>query len=315
MKGINEYDQPCSFKFIFNYCKNKLHKENISDDKLKFLLSICLNSGVDKGLFVLSNYNPMCWSISKDYFVDNDKNDYFEDESNNMRNKKRSISAKDKEMPVEELVKLVNESRLTNLQILISVSILKSPNNEADLDTILNFVNSQEFNILGKDCTPKSTDPKRAILASLSKNASTNPLFMKGNEENKWTIGPNNVFYGMTSLPDGFLELLAQSKSQSDIIELTELQKIIMKAISLENGYPCPLSKIYEFVKPKYEKLRRRDGSSYATNAKRAIQASLSNNSSNNPIFQPVEGPDQDELYWTLSERGERHLFMIKDYE
>lgn len=215
------------------------------------------------------------------------------------------------DLPTEVLLEKVKDSKLTSLQILISISILKTDNLESKLEDILDFVCENQEYLIGKDGIPKSTDPKRAILASLSKNASTNPLFVKGDEENTWKIGPNNVLYGCTSVPAGLIEYLTQSKSLNDNYELTELQKMIMVSIAMENG-PCPLKKIYEFVKPQYNRLKRRDGSSYASNAKRAIQASLSNNSSNRPIFQMVDGPDEEDTYWALTERGEEQLETLR---
>jgi len=215
-------------------------------------------------------------------------------------------------IPPEELLERVKDSKLTNLQILISISIIRSPNYEAHLDYILNFVCQHYTYLLGRDGNPKATDPKRAVLASLSKNASSSPLFVKVGDV--WKIGPKNVLYGLREVIPGLMEYITVSKLPGDAIELTELQKMIMRAISLEGG-TCGLEKIYEYVKPRYDRLKRRDGSSYATNARRAIQASLSNNSSNRPIFQLVGTNSDEETLWALTERGQESLDMINSNE
>lgn len=215
-------------------------------------------------------------------------------------------------IPAEELLDRVKESKLTNLQILISISIIRSPNYEARLDYILDFVCQHYTYLLGRDGNPKATDPKRAVLASLSKNASSSPLFVKINDV--WRIGPKNVLYGSKEVIPGLMEYITISKAPGDAIELTELQKMIMRAISLEGG-TCGLERIYEYVKPRYDRLKRRDGSSYATNARRAIQASLSNNSSNRPIFQLVGTNTDEETLWSLTERGQESLDLINTNE
>lgn len=322
--AILNYGKPCTFKKIFDHCEEYFIREGLNTEHLKSNLKFCLKNDE---LFNFLESDPTGWYINetalfqelkKDKHQKPEKNKVLGGEVNHQLEvtsfpKKRKLIFSGDDIPLEELIKRVNESKLTNLQILISIPILQSPKAEADLETILNFVYSHQSQFLGKDSTLKTTDPKRAILASLSKNASTNPLFMKGNEENTWAIGPSNVLYGISTLPDEFFGSILQTRCQNDIIELTELQKMIMRAISFEKGRPCPLQKICDYVNPKYENLKRRDGSSYATNAKRAIQASLSNNSSNRPIFQPTNGPNEDEMYWTLTERGERHLDLIED--
>lgn len=215
-------------------------------------------------------------------------------------------------IPAEELLEKVKDSKLTNLQILISISIIKSPNFEAKLDYILDFVCQHYTYLLGRDGNPKATDPKRAVLASLSKNASSSPLFVKIGDV--WKIGPKNVLYGSKEVIPGLMEYITVSKAPGDAVELTELQKMIMRAISLEGG-TCGLEKIYDYVKLRYDRLKRRDGSSYATNARRAIQASLSNNSSNRPIFQLVGSNQDDETLWALTERGLESLELINTNE
>lgn len=215
-------------------------------------------------------------------------------------------------IPADELLEKVKDSKLTNLQILISISIIKSPNYEARLDYILDFVCQHYTYLLGRDGNPKATDPKRAVLASLSKNASSSPLFVKIGDV--WKIGPKNVLYGSKEVIPGLMEYITVSKAPGDAVELTELQKMIMRAISLEGG-TCGLEKIYDYVKLRYDRLKRRDGSSYATNARRAIQASLSNNSSNRPIFQLVGSNQDDETLWSLTERGLESLELINTNE
>ena len=215
-------------------------------------------------------------------------------------------------IPADELLEKVKDSKLTNLQILISISIIKSPNYEARLDYILDFVCQHYTYLLGRDGNPKATDPKRAVLASLSKNASSSPLFVKVGDV--WKIGPKNVLYGSKEVIPGLMEYITVSKAPGDAVELTELQKMIMRAISLEGG-TCGLEKIYDYVKLRYDRLKRRDGSSYATNARRAIQASLSNNSSNRPIFQLVGSNQDDETLWSLTDRGLESLELINTNE
>lgn len=311
-------------KKILGHC---LTYSGVEELYLEERVHTALNSG--KSYFVYRDKDSV-WTLNKDSFF------FVEDLSGKHQKKaKRSYSIQNEDpdylgtsqqkkkfcdipnltnISEEELIERIKESKLTSLQILISISILKTVGLESKLDDILNFVCENQGCLIGKDGIPKSTDPKRAILASLSKNASTNPLFVKGEEDNTWKIGPNNVLYGFTTVPNGLVDYLSQAKTLNENYELTELQKMIMVSIALEKG-PCPLRKIYEFVKPKYTKLKRRDGSSYASNAKRAIQASLSNNSSNRPIFQMAEGPDDNDTYWTLTERGQEQLDTLKTGE
>lgn len=215
-------------------------------------------------------------------------------------------------IPPEELLERVKESKLTNLQILISISIIRNTNYEARLDYILDFVCQNYAYLLGRDGNPKATDPKRAVLASLSKNASSSPLFIRVGDV--WKIGPKNVLYGCKYVIPGLMEYITVSKAPGDSVELTELQKMIMRAIALDGG-TCALERIYEYVKPRYDRLKRRDGTSYASNARRAIQASLSNNSSNRPIFQLVGTNSNEETLWSLTERGQEALELINTNE
>lgn len=295
-------------------------------NKGKYIENSILNSfkkGLEKSILLKNEENDI-WDINyhdieslSDKLEQNKRikrKDINNDKNIVLRNKKkrpRDTTPLDK-LDDEELFERIKESKLTMLQLLITISILQSPNSEASVESILEFVDKHQEYIAGKDSTPKTTDPKRAILASLSKNASTNPLFIKEDDENIWKIGPNNLFYGLDYVPKGLLNYISQAKANSDKVELTDLQKMIIKAITLENGKPCTLEKIYEYVKPRYEKLKRRDGSSYATNVKRALQASLSNNSSSRPIFQAVEGENDKSTLWTLTERGELFLNSLE---
>ena len=61
--------------------------------------------------------------------------------------------------------------------------------------------------------------------------------------------------------------------------ELTELQILIMHSLYAEGG-TATFEQIYEHVIKKYDSIRRRDGTPYTSDCKRAISSSLSNNSS-----------------------------------
>lgn len=62
--------------------------------------------------------------------------------------------------------------------------------------------------------------------------------------------------------------------SHPDVPPLTDLQIYITEAI-LNEGDSCPFEKIYEYVSKRWKNIKRRDGSNYATDCRRAIQANL----------------------------------------
>lgn len=65
---------------------------------------------------------------------------------------------------------------LTALQLLISRCIIEK-GGACDFETIHQYVSHNRDQLRGRDGQPKSTDCRRAILASLSKNTRTQPLF------------------------------------------------------------------------------------------------------------------------------------------
>lgn len=309
-----QHGYPCKVRNILERCNKELRKLNIHVSNLdSFIVSILENK---RSLFIRDKSKKDVWYLDEKALQFEEK----KDERKEQRKRKRSIPENvmgiDKKkgnicMDIEALIKRINESKLTNLQILMSICILESPKHETKLEAILEYIKNNQKYFTSKDGTPKSTDAKRAILASLSKNASTKPLFIKGNEEGTWRIGPQNLFYGISEVPNNLMEEIIESRSHENNIELTELQKMIIKAIARKKGKPCQLKDIVEYVEPRYNQLKRKDGSSYATNTKRAIQASLNNNSNNRRIFEMIENHDENRIYWSLSQRGKYILKLI----
>jgi len=72
----------------------------------------------------------------------------------------------------------------------------------------------------------------------------------------------------------------------SESAKLSDLQAAITQAIAF-HGEPCPFEKIYEYVnnKLKEKDIRRRDGTPYATDCRRAIQANLRANPHHATLF------------------------------
>jgi len=66
--------------------------------------------------------------------------------------------------------------------------------------------------------------------------------------------------------------------------ELTELQALIIEAIAEQNGC-AHIDIITEYVSKRWGSVRRRDGSKYASDCRRAVQASLANHPSARPLF------------------------------
>ena len=89
--------------------------------------------------------------------------------------------------------------------------------------------------------------------------------------------------------------------SEDDIKEeLTELQILIMQSLAIEGG-SGHFDQIYEHVSKKYETIRRRDGTPYTSDCKRAISSSLSNNSSA-PFFKKEN--KKGNWYWSLTKKA-----------
>lgn len=175
----------------------------------------------------------------------------------------------------------------------------------------------------------QSTDCKRAILASLSKNIRTQPLFKRANDTKWWwLLGEYNPLYSpqidmmATQLPmideplhDSVLQNSALSASLSagksrsknrskDNGVLTELQVLIIESIA-ECGGTATIEQITDGVSQQWGSLRRRDGSKYTADCRRAVQASLANNPSSRPIFRKES---RKKGIWGLARRATEYL-------
>jgi len=86
---------------------------------------------------------------------------------------------------------------------------------------------------------------------------------------------------------------------------LTELQILIIKAIQ-QTGGSANFEQILEHVKPSFEKLRRRNGSPYTSECRRALLASLSNNPASKPFFKKEKSGGTNS--WSLAKRSLEYL-------
>jgi hypothetical protein len=202
---------------------------------------------------------------------------------------------------------------LTDLQRLISEVIIVD-GGSSHFNSIHEYVLKNWTKIRGKDGQPKTNDCRRAILASLSKNLYSHPLFMRDSKnEGHWKMAAYNPLKNYTSLPE-----IPQPdhKNGLDLGALTDLQKLIIRAIGISQNHRCDFELVNEYVSQRWDQLRRRDGSPYAANIKRAIQASLSNNSASQPIFQKEskELPGVKGI-WSLSSRGLEFFNLLEKEE
>eukprot|EP01125_Pyxidicula_operculata_P018779 TRINITY_DN6714_c0_g1_i2.p1 TRINITY_DN6714_c0_g1~~TRINITY_DN6714_c0_g1_i2.p1 ORF type:complete len:348 (-),score=43.05 TRINITY_DN6714_c0_g1_i2:85-1128(-) len=99
-----------------------------------------------------------------------------------------------------------------------------------------------------------------------------------------------------------------------DVPKLTDLQMMITQAI-LQNGEPCPFEKIYEFVSANWKGMRRRDGTPYSTDCRRAIQANLRQNPNHISLFiKDTDSQNSWRLCHTIEE-SMRSKEKLKDRE
>eukprot|EP00004_Rigifila_ramosa_P003956 TRINITY_DN1431_c0_g1_i1.p1 TRINITY_DN1431_c0_g1~~TRINITY_DN1431_c0_g1_i1.p1 ORF type:complete len:762 (+),score=119.97 TRINITY_DN1431_c0_g1_i1:35-2287(+) len=87
---------------------------------------------------------------------------------------------------------------------------------------------------------------------------------------------------------------------------LTELQECITQAI-LAHGEPMPLSAIYDAVAPHFRKLRKRDGTLYTTDCRKAVISVLRHHSMPNSLFNKHAG----DMYSLNRPTGERPVSVI----
>lgn len=88
------------------------------------------------------------------------------------------------------------------------------------------------------------------------------------------TMSPN----GFPNSPDGINQDGKESKGIVDDAELTELQVLMMKAIQEHSG-SASVDAIYRSVLREWGNVKKRDGSLYNSDCKKAVKASLSYNS------------------------------------
>jgi len=95
-----------------------------------------------------------------------------------------------------------------------------------------------------------------------------------------------------------------------DVPALTDLQVFISEAILSEEGNACSFEKIYEFVSQRWRNIRRRDGTPYTTDCRRAIQANLRHNPNHIALFRR---DNSKEGFWTVCTTKEESLEASKD--
>jgi len=93
-----------------------------------------------------------------------------------------------------------------------------------------------------------------------------------------------------------------------DVPELTDLQNMITQSI-LDNGEPCPFDKIYEYVNMRWKDIRRRDGTPYTTDCRRAIQANLRKNPNHISLFKK----DKISGNWKICKTMEEAMEPMKE--
>jgi len=96
-----------------------------------------------------------------------------------------------------------------------------------------------------------------------------------------------------------------ESKKDADKKEkdppMTELQILIIEAIDMSGG-SASFEQIFDHVNKKFDNLRRRDGTPYTSECRRAIQASLSNNPTTRPFFK--KEMRKGNTFWSLAKRS-----------
>jgi hypothetical protein len=76
---------------------------------------------------------------------------------------------------------------------------------------------------------------------------------------------------------------------------------LIIQAIDTEGGV-ASFDQIYDRVSKKFDSIKRRDGTPYTSECRRAIQASLSNNPVTRPFFK--KETKKGTIYWSLAKRS-----------
>jgi len=102
------------------------------------------------------------------------------------------------------------------------------------------------------------------------------------------------------------------SAEPSEELDLTDLQKQMLRIIK-ENGGSASHSIITEEVQKLWKKMRKRDGTRYTTECKRAIASTLGNTSSSSPLFEKdLSKSTETETWWKF---GPRALSLDLDFE
>jgi hypothetical protein len=76
---------------------------------------------------------------------------------------------------------------------------------------------------------------------------------------------------------------------------------LIIQAIQ-QSGGAANFDQILEYVQPSFDNLRRRDGSPYTSECRRALLASLSNNPASKPFFKKEKKENVN--VWALAKRS-----------
>jgi len=93
---------------------------------------------------------------------------------------------------------------------------------------------------------------------------------------------------------------------------MTELQILIIEAIDTKSG-SATFEEIYDHVQRSFDNLKRRDGTPYTSDCRRAIQASLSNNPATKPFFK--KDTTKATTSWTLAKRSDYRASKVVEKE
>lgn len=132
-------------------------------------------------------------------------------------------------------------------------------------------------------------------------------------EKNRYDFFREKKKKGQDKKTDSKLDLQHPLASHPEIPALTDLQTYITEAIlssKKNNRDSADFETISEYVSKRWRNIKRRDGSSYATDCRRAIQANLRHNPNHIPLFRKDKN-FQD--HWTLCKTIEEAEQVFKE--
>eukprot|EP01118_Nematostelium_gracile_P003391 TRINITY_DN138_c1_g2_i1.p1 TRINITY_DN138_c1_g2~~TRINITY_DN138_c1_g2_i1.p1 ORF type:complete len:629 (+),score=232.77 TRINITY_DN138_c1_g2_i1:134-2020(+) len=221
---------------------------------------------------------------------------------------------------------ILKDARLTPLQATICESIVDN-GGTCHFDLIVHHV-SKSWNKIKTG----NTDVKTAILSALT---DSKKIFKRDTKRTGWWI-INKDLEGITHAEDNFSRSSRsksrdamkkmtspqtkrknensdeEEKKEADRKEkdppMTELQILIIEAID-NCGGSATFEQIFDHVNKKFDNLKRRDGTPYTSECRRAIQASLSNNPTTRPFFK--KETKKGNAVWSLAKRS---IEFLADY-